>query len=430
MGGESIVYDAIGNPTTYRGASLAFTGRRLQSYAKNGTLTSYRYDADGIRTQKTVGNTRHEYESEGGKIYREQIFEGNTLQSDLRYFYDAAGRPAMLQVISGSGGSSVYYYGTNTQGDVIAMYDSDGNLCVSYLYDAWGNLLSAKTYTHAGATARSLNSLLYRGYYFDSETGFYYVSSRYYDPEIGRWISPEPNMYAGVFDSGSGLVGYNVYAYCANNPVNFSDPTGEFILTALIVGVVAGAVIGGAIGGTVAYNSAKSSGLEGSDLFWATAGGVGKGALIGGVAGGLVGATGGVVAAYGATSVAGTAMITATATITAKATEVTALQAKKSTNDGDNGWQIANDCIDSIFGNGGKIISPALTKAGTTSATYVATDLIKHKVVPLGFNTFLHSTGGKVLPYGFAAYAWGHTAYSIFCTDPIARANQRGYGLR
>jgi len=63
-------------------------------------------------------------------------------------------------------------------------------------------------------------------------------------------------------------------------------------------------------------------------------------------------------------------------------------------------------------------------------ATYVATDQIKHKVVPLGFNTFLHSTGGKVLPYGFAAYAWGHTAYSIFCTDPIARANQRGYGLR
>ena len=237
-------------------------------------------------------------------------------------------------------------------------------------------------------------------------------------------------MYAGVFDSGSRLVGYNVYAYCTNNPVNFSDPTGEFILTALIVGVVAGAVIGGAIGGTVAYNSAKSSGLEGSDLFWATAGGVGKGALIGGVAEGLVGATGGVVAAYGATSVAGTAMITATATITAKATEVTALQAKKSTKDGDNGWQIANDCIDSIFGNGGKIISPALTKAGTTSATYVATDLIKHKVVPLGFNTFLHSTGGKVLPYGFAAYAWGHTAYSIFCTDPISRANQRGYGLR
>ena len=223
MGGESIVYDAIGNPTTYRGASLAFTGRRLPSYAKNGTLTSYRYDADGIRTQKTAGNTRHEYESEGGKIYREQIFEGNTLQSDLRYFYDAAGRPAMLQVISGSGGSSVYYYGTNAQGDVIAMYDSDGNLCVSYLYDAWGNLLSSETYTNAGTTARSLNSLLYRGYYFDSETGFYYLQSRYYDPEVGRFLNADNIGYLG---EGSNLTSYNLFAYCGNNPVTGYDPAG------------------------------------------------------------------------------------------------------------------------------------------------------------------------------------------------------------
>ena len=133
---------------------------------------------------------------------------------------------------------------------------------------------------------------------------------------------------------------------------------------------------------------------------------------------------------YGATSVAGTAMITTTATITARATEVTALQTKKSTDDGDNGWQIANDCIDSVFSNGVKIISPALTKAGVTGATYVATDLIKHKVVSLQFNAFLHLPGRKVSSYGFAAYAWFHTVYSIFCFDPIARANQRGYSLR
>lgn len=196
-----------------------------------------------------MGNTRHEYESEGGKIYREQIFEGNTLQSDLRYFYDAAGRPAMLQVISGSGGSSVYYYGTNAQGDVIAMYDSDGNLCVSYLYDAWGNLLSSETYTNAGATARSLNSLLYRGYYFDSETGFYYVSSRYYDPEIGRWINADDTEYLGV--DGSPL-SYNLFAYCMNNPVNRFDDDGNWSLpnwAKLTIGAVA---LAGAVALTVA----------------------------------------------------------------------------------------------------------------------------------------------------------------------------------
>ena len=88
-------------------------------------------------------------------------------------------------------------------------------------------------------TLGQLNPLRYRGYVYDTETGFYYVSSRYYDPEIGRWISPEPNVDYGEFDEGAGLVGYNVYAYCANNPVMFKDETGESI-TIVICGVVLG----------------------------------------------------------------------------------------------------------------------------------------------------------------------------------------------
>lgn len=162
----------------------------------------------------------------------------------------------------------------------------------------------------------------------------------------------------------------------------------------------------------------------------ATLNGVGKGAVIGAVTGGLVGATGGVVAAYGATSVAGTAMITATANIMAKATEVAALQVKKSINDGDNGWQTANDLIGSVFGNGGRVMLPALTKAGATVTSYSITNLSEHKVVPLGFDDFLKSTRGKVVPYAFVAYSWLCTVHSIFCDDPIDRANQRGYVLR
>ena len=176
----------------------------------------------------------------------------------MRFFYDSAGKR-----VGFANGTMLFYYLYNLQGDVVAIVRATtGQIVAKYSYDAWGNC----TVTNAtGYTVGDKNPFRYRGYYYDTETGLYYVSSRYYDPEIGRWISPEPNVYAGAFDSGSGSVGYNVYAYCANNPVNFSDPTGEFILTALIVGVVAGAVIGGAIGGTVAYNSAKSSGLEGSD---------------------------------------------------------------------------------------------------------------------------------------------------------------------
>ena len=426
--GSAITYDTIGNPLSDDTWSYEWKqGRQLTKMSGSNGIWQFTYDADGLRTEKTNGDLTYRYIYSGGQLRYLEIERNDVVEHRFVFRYGVDGRPYSVRVQE-EDSFEEYFYVLNLQGDVIGIVNTSGAYVVNYTYDAWGNILA--TTGSMASTLGQLNPLRYRSYVYDQETGLYYVSSRYYDPEIGRWISPEPNVYAGAFDSGSGLIGYNVYAYCANNPVNLSDPTGEFILTALIVGVVVGAVIGGAIGGTIAYNSAKSSGLEGSDLFWATAGGVGKGALIGGVAGGLVGATGGVVAAYGATSIAGTAMITATATITAKATEVTVLQAKKSRNDGDNGWQIANDCIDSVFSNGGKIISPALTKAGTTSATYVATNLIKHRAASLGVNTFLHSTGGKVLPYGSALLAWGYTGYAIFCSDPIAVANQRGYGLR
>ena len=139
--------------------------------------------------------------------------------------------------------------------------------------------------------------------------------------------------------------------------------------------------------------------------------------------------TGGAVASYGATSMAGTAMITVTGTVMAKTTEVVALQIRKSFGDGDNGWQIVNDCINSVFNNGGRIITPTATKVGTTSANYLVTDIAKHKVVPLGANAFLNSKGGKVLPYAFVAGSWIYTINSIFSCDPVVRAKQRGYSL-
>lgn len=162
-------------------------------------------------------------------------------------------------------------------------------------------------------------------------------------------------------------------------------------------------------------------------MFWATVKGVGKGAAIGGVAGGLIGATGGVVAGYGATSVAGTAMITTTTTTVAKAAEVTTLQARKSYSDGKRGWQIANDCVDSVFSNGGKIVSSVATKPATTSGAYLIEDIRNHKVVPLEYGAYLKSSGGKILPYLGAAYAVSNTIYAAFCNDPVARAAERGY---
>ena len=167
-------------------------------------------------------------------------------------------------------------------------------------------------------------------------------------------------------------------------------------------------------------------------MFTETLSGIGKGALIGGIAGGLIGATGGAIATYGVGSVAATAMITGTATIMAKATEVASLQSRSSIMAGKNGWQIANDSIDSIFSNGMNIIFPALSKAGTTGLSYVYSDFTKYKVLPITPNKFFKSksVGGRILSYGMAAYAWIETIYSMICNDPISRADSRGYTLK
>lgn len=220
----------------------------------------------------------------------------------------------------------------------------------------------------------------------------------------------------------------NTFVYCANNPINFCDPNGEFLLTAIITCVVVGAVAGAAVGGTVAYNSAKSSGQKGTELLASTVSGAAKGGVIGGVTGGVVGVAGAGISC-GLGSFAGTAAITGTITITAKATEVTVLQAKKSMNDGDNGWQIANDCIDAVFSNGGKICSPVVSKAGTLYGRYLITDIVKHKVVPLEFGTFAKGSAHKSLSYGVAALSVYHTVRSCASSDPISRANERGYKI-
>lgn len=86
--------------------------------------------------------------------------------------------------------------------------------------------------------------------------------------------------------------------------------------------------------------------------------------------------------------------------------------------------------VSSVFSNGGRILSPIPTKAATTTATWLATDIAKYKVIPLSLKSFLGSSTRGIGAYGFAAYAWGHTEYSIFSNDPVARATQRGYALR
>ena len=208
--GESITYDAIGNPLSYRGRSLTWTqGRRLAGVSSEGLAAYYTYDESGTRTGKTVNGVSTQYYINGSQILAQKSGE------DILYFlYDETGSAVGFKY-----NNNLYIYRKNLQGDILAVLNGQtGATEASYTYDAWGRVISS-----TGALAE-LNPFRYRGYYYDGETGMYYISSRYYDPEVGRWINAD-NVIAGV---GGDLKGYNLFAYCFNNPVNMDDQAGNW----------------------------------------------------------------------------------------------------------------------------------------------------------------------------------------------------------
>jgi len=225
--GHTITYDEIGNPLSYyNGSSYTFTwknGRRLATAVKGSNTLSFEYNDDGIRTSKTVYGVEHIYYLNGSQIVAES-WNGNF----IAYIYDATGSPIGMQYHGSSFDDNefaYYWYVKNYQGDILAVYSNDGVKLISYSYDAWGNVYTL--YSNGGSsTAAKYNPFKYRGYYHDSETGFYYLNSRYYDPATGRFLNAD-----GYISTGTGLLGYNMFAYCNNNPVMHVDHSGQMAIT-------------------------------------------------------------------------------------------------------------------------------------------------------------------------------------------------------
>ena len=281
----------------------------------------------------------HEYLTLNGKVARETIKTNNSLTAVLDFVYDESGKPFALKYSTNGTSFQTYYYVLNLQGDVVKLihyipgfeYES----VATYEYDAWGNIVSS-----SGRLAE-INPLRYRGYYYDSETGFYYLQSRYYDPANRRFINADTYSSTDPGDA----IGCNMFAYCGNNPVMRNDYSGDawwhwVVATVAVVGLAVASVVtcGGAaaaamtatalISGTCTTVPAAATIITGAALGAgvAYAGSVvsaassvksteefaeyGKSALISTVAGAVVGAVAGAINAATSCFVAGTPVLT------------------------------------------------------------------------------------------------------------------------
>ena len=251
---ESIEYDAQGNPKKYLGHTLTWEkGRQLKSFDTN----TYTYNANGIRTSKTINGVKHEYTLDGTKILKE-TWGDNTLIP----LYD--NEDSVCGIIYND---YAYYFLKNLQGDIIAITNNKGRIVASYTYDAWGvcTIVSDNT----GIIAR-VNPFRYRGYYYDVEIGLYYLQSRYYDPNVSRFINGDDPEQAVL---SLGIYYTNIFSYCSNKAICNADHSGRAFFTALLVGFAIGAIVSGVA--TVISNKKKGKNWYDGLAISMLAGGVG-----------------------------------------------------------------------------------------------------------------------------------------------------------
>ncbi len=246
-------YDWIGNLTQIGdygdggdtpGKQFVWQGRLLMEYIELGDFegetlgtVTFTYNSDGIRTSKFSSGETHRYILDGTRVVAEELSEDMVL---LVYIYDESGSPIGMKYQGPTYAADqfdYFFFQKNLLGDIVGIYNASGTLIGSYIYGPWGEVLDVVTYdgntTLQNRIVEDYNPFRYRGYFYDWETGLYYLQSRYYNPEWGRFINADSYV-----STGQGLLGYNMFAYCGNNPVNRVDPTGD-AWWAIVVGIVA-----------------------------------------------------------------------------------------------------------------------------------------------------------------------------------------------
>ena len=267
--GYRYTYDAGGNPTLLRGVPLTWgEGRRLKKVSLSWGTVDFAYDSDGKRVKKTSGNTETKYYYNGSTLsglVRTTTGSTGTTKTTVQFVYDAEGKPFMLRL----NGKTDYFYLYNGLGDVVGLIDSSNKVVVRYQYSSCGKVTSSED--TSGVSLATLNPFRYRKYVYDPETGLYCLGSRYYDPEVGRFVNADDP--GTIFAKPQELYNKNLYAYCDNNPVIREDIQGYFPIPC-IVGAVVGAVVSG-----FSYVLSSGGEIDGVELA--------KSCLVGAVSGAL-----------------------------------------------------------------------------------------------------------------------------------------------
>ena len=245
VGSNSISYNSMGCITSYNSRIYRWERGKLAGYTR-GSMSQpgspyencvYTYNALGQRVSKTytydpnpaVSNdasytytTTYTYDN-SGRLIREYTTETHNINGagtrELVYLYDESGVIGVIYYVSGAL-QGTYYYHRNLLGDVTAIYSANGVKQAEYAYDAFGN---CTTIYGASSSIGKYNPIRYRGYYCDIETNWYFLNSRYYAPELRRFISPDDTAYLDPKTPN----GLNLYCYCNNDPINRFDPSGH-----------------------------------------------------------------------------------------------------------------------------------------------------------------------------------------------------------